>query len=137
MWPFSKRKPNVDFKICDTYLDHGFKIKILIDGKDVLERYVSLLDIAAHNRKIDELKVSYYRKLTGLNRVIEASNQKKSTKTQSSIWHVLGCMPTTDRSTVERAFRRMAMVYHPDHGGTASAFQTLTEAKEKALAKCI
>ena len=57
-------------------------------------------------------------------------------KTQSSIWHVLGMMPTTDRNAVEKAFRKMSLVYHPDAGGTSSAFNTLMEAKEKALQKC-
>lgn len=64
------------------------------------------------------------------------SHQKIVEKTQSSIWHVLGMMPTTDRSAVEKAFRKMSMVYHPDQGGTSVAFNTLVEAKEKALQKC-
>lgn len=57
-------------------------------------------------------------------------------KTQSSIWHVLGMMPTTDKSAVEKAFRKMSMVYHPDQGGTSGSFNTLMAAKEKALQKC-
>lgn len=60
----------------------------------------------------------------------------RPTTTQSSIWHVLGMMPTTDKSKVLAAYRRMAMVYHPDHGGDSKAFQTLSDARDKALAKC-
>jgi hypothetical protein len=62
--------------------------------------------------------------------------EKTVEKTTSSIWHVLGMMPTTDRNAVEKAFRKMSMVYHPDTGGTTSAFNALVEAKEKALQKC-
>lgn len=57
-------------------------------------------------------------------------------KPQSQIWHVLGIMPTTDRNAVISAYRKMSMVYHPDCGGDAKAFETLTNAKEKALLKC-
>lgn len=57
-------------------------------------------------------------------------------KTASSIWHVLGMMPTNDRTAVEKAFRKMSLVYHPDAGGTSKSFNTLVEAKEKALQKC-
>lgn len=59
-----------------------------------------------------------------------------SNKTQSSIWHVLGMMPSKKRADVLKAFKRMALVYHPDHGGTSETFQALTAAKEKALSKC-
>ena len=62
--------------------------------------------------------------------------EKTVEKTRSSIWHVLGMMPTTDSSAVEKAFRKMSMVYHPDAGGTSKSFNTLVEAKEKALQKC-
>ena len=62
--------------------------------------------------------------------------EKVVTKTQSSIWHVLGIMPTTDKSKVIAAYRKMSTVYHPDNGGTNDAFQTLTNAKDKALEKC-
>ena len=57
-------------------------------------------------------------------------------KTQSSIWHVLGMMPTTNSDAVEKAFRKMSMVYHPDQGGTSGSFNTLVEAKAKALKVC-
>lgn len=62
--------------------------------------------------------------------------ERTVTKTQSSIWHVLGMMPTTDKQKVLTAYRKMAMIYHPDHGGSSEAFQTLNDAKDKALAKC-
>lgn len=67
---------------------------------------------------------------------INRLNLPKVEKTTSSIWHVLGMMPTTDRNAIEKAFRKMSMVYHPDTGGTSSAFNALVEAKEKALQKC-
>lgn len=65
-----------------------------------------------------------------------ASQLEDSKKTTSSIWHVLGCMPTTDKSKVQAAFKKMALVYHPDHGGSSQAFQILVNARDKALEKC-
>lgn len=61
--------------------------------------------------------------------------QSNSSNNQSSIWHVLGIMPTNDRDKIEKAFRKMSMVYHPDHGGTSTAFNTLVKAKEKAISQ--
>lgn len=54
---------------------------------------------------------------------------------QSSIWHVLGIMPTKDRDKILSAFKRMSMVYHPDVGGDGKAFNTLVTARDKALSK--
>lgn len=71
-----------------------------------------------------------------MNRLDLPVREKIVEKTQSSIWHVLGMMPTTDRNAVEKAFRKMSMVYHPDVGGTSKAFNALVSAKEKALQKC-
>lgn len=73
-----------------------------------------------------------------INKILQylPSTERVITKTQSSIWHVLGIMPTTDRANVIAAYRKMALVYHPDHGGTSESFQTLNNAKDKALAKC-
>jgi len=62
--------------------------------------------------------------------------EKIVTKTQSSIWHVLGIMPTTDKDKVISAYRKMSTVYHPDCGGTSSSFNTLNNAKDKALQQC-
>lgn len=59
-----------------------------------------------------------------------------NTITRSSIWHVLGIMPTSDRSKVLTALKKMALVYHPDCGGTSESFNTLKQARDKALAKC-
>jgi hypothetical protein len=127
MWPFNS-KQNVKVKIKDVYSD-GFDILVIINGEIVFERYIELTEINAHNMKILKLKMHLQSAL--MNKPSQAS-----TKTQSSIWHVLGCMPTTDRIVVEKAYRRMAMVYHPDSGGSSGAFQTLTKAKEKALNQC-
>lgn len=82
-------------------------------------------------KKVLELKlVSQY--LPKNERVVE----KTVVKTQSSIWHVLGMMPTNDKQKVLTAYRKMAMIYHPDHGGSSEAFQILNNAKDKALEKC-
>lgn len=72
-----------------------------------------------------------------INRLHLPVREKEVVKIQSSIWHVLGIMPTNDSSVVEKAFRKMSMVYHPDVGGDSKAFNTLVNAKEKALQKCI
>lgn len=90
-------------------------------------RIVFKLKNAAGKEKLLELSLDTIRKYL---------TPSSSTKTTSSIWHVLGIMPTTDRTVVLTAYRKMSLVYHPDGGGTAEAFQTLTNARDKALAKC-
>lgn len=77
-----------------------------------------------------------YKKICDLQTELLTLREGSHKTEQSSIWHVLGCMPTTDRTVIERSFKKMAMVYHPDHGGSSVAFITLQKAKEKALAKC-
>ena len=84
-------------------------------------------------KKDGETKRNYL----SLNRLSLPVREKEVVKVQSSIWHVLGIMPTNDSSVVEKAFRKMSMVYHPDVGGDSKAFNTLVNAKEKALQKCI
>lgn len=131
-----KPEPKVEYEFEDTYSRTLFKLKIKVDGKQIVSDLLPMHRIPAHNNVINDLNAQHYMKLKGLESVIKASSRKLSNGTQSSIWHVLGCMPTTDRTVVEKSFRKMAMVYHPDHGGTSGAFLTLTQAKEKALAKC-
>jgi DnaJ-class molecular chaperone len=38
-----------------------------------------------------------------------------------------------ERATIRAAFRRLASVHHPDHGGDAATFATLREAYDVAL----
>jgi hypothetical protein len=68
--------------------------------------------------------------------VIAQPKVVEKVKTQASIWHVLAIMPTTDESKVVTAYKKMALVYHPDHGGSNEAFQALIAARDKALQKC-
>lgn len=53
-----------------------------------------------------------------------------------SCWFILGMMPTKDTGKVKTAYRKMSMVYHPDLGGDAKAFQSLTVAYNTALSLC-
>jgi len=132
MWPFTKSKPKIEIRLGHSEIKtyESFVVGVYIDGELHSAQRFNLKDIDAYHDKIQDIKVffnNYYS--------IRYAKQNQN-KQQSSIWHVLGCMPTTDRNVVEKAFRRMAMVYHPDHGGTSKTFQALTDAKEKALAKC-
>lgn len=132
MWPFSKREPKVTYEFEESYSRTLFRLKILVDGEEIVSDLLPIGRISAYHNAVYDLMAQHQLKLKGMEKLLKAS----TVKTQSSIWHVLGCMPTTNRSVVEKAFRKMAMVYHPDHGGTSGAFLTLTQAKEKALAKC-
>lgn len=128
MWPFSKKKFTVHFY----NLEHSpetLLVRVKLGNDVVSEQHIDAKSITAVKNIIREYT---YAKL----RYQRATPSASSDKQQSSIWHVLGCMPTTDKTKIESAFRKMAMVYHPDHGGSSTAFQTLVAAKEKALAKC-
>lgn len=127
MWPFTKRKPKVKYEFCDTWGSQNTRIKILVDGEELINEMIAMWVIPQHAQKVRD----YEAKLKAMQMLLDAS-----IKQSVSIWYVLGCMPTTDRSVVEKAYRKMAMIYHPDHGGDSKAFQTLFAAKAKALAKC-
>jgi DnaJ domain len=47
-------------------------------------------------------------------------------------WSVLGVTPNATLDDVEDAFRRLAMVHHPDRGGSADVMARLSEARELA-----
>ncbi len=46
---------------------------------------------------------------------------------------MLGVPANYSREDVVKAFRRLALKHHPDHGGDAGAFQKLTEARNLLL----
>ena len=50
-------------------------------------------------------------------------------------WKTLDLKPTKDKQQIERAWRKLASKYHPDHGGDAEKFKQLRAAYEQALAK--
>lgn len=48
-------------------------------------------------------------------------------------WAMIGCIPTKDKSAVEKSFRKMSMIYHPDQGGNADYFKKLCDARDEIL----
>ena len=119
MFGFGKKKKNKFNKLHFIGVEQGYiAFQLTNSDGETKELY---LDIA---------KIANY--LPKQKQVVE----KIVTKTQSSIWHVLGMMPTNDKQKVLTAYRKMAMIYHPDHGGSSEAFQTLNNARDKALEKC-
>lgn len=50
-------------------------------------------------------------------------------------WKVLDLRPTKDKQQIERTWRKLASLHHPDHGGDAEKFKLIREAYEQALAK--
>lgn len=49
-------------------------------------------------------------------------------------WDVLGVARDADRRAIENAFKALARVHHPDHGGTDAAFIRLRRAYEAGIA---
>lgn len=50
-------------------------------------------------------------------------------------WKTLELKPTKDKQQIERAWRKLASKYHPDHGGDEEKFKQLRSAYEQALVK--
>jgi hypothetical protein len=50
-----------------------------------------------------------------------------------SHWEILGINKTNDKALILRAFRKLAMKYHPDHGGKQEDFVKLKKAYHAAL----
>ena len=49
-----------------------------------------------------------------------------------SVWSVLGVPQSASRDELRLAFRRRALLVHPDHGGTNEAFRNLVLAYKEA-----
>lgn len=50
-------------------------------------------------------------------------------------WKILDLRPTKDRQQIEKVWRKLASLHHPDHGGDAEKFKEIREAYEQALTK--
>ena len=49
-------------------------------------------------------------------------------------WHqVLGVYPEASEELIKAAYRRLCLKHHPDHGGTADAFNRIKKAYEEAI----
>ena len=111
--PFFTRKPKISVTVNDTGLKEGFRVIVKNHDDELFSNYYSAKDLNAYKILLQ--------------------------KTQSntvSIYYILGMTPSTNIEDVKKAYRRMVMVYHPDHGGTVELFNNLVQAKDKALAKC-
>lgn len=54
----------------------------------------------------------------------------------SNPWKTLNISPTKDKDLINKAWRKLASIHHPDHGGDADTFKKIREAYEDALSKC-
>jgi len=48
---------------------------------------------------------------------------------KSNVYKLLGLTPPVTRAQVITAYRKLAMKFHPDKGGSATRFREITEAK--------
>lgn len=48
-------------------------------------------------------------------------------------WKLLNLKPTRDKQQIDQAWRRLASIHHPDHGGNAETFKQIRTAYEQAL----
>lgn len=48
-------------------------------------------------------------------------------------WKLLNLQPTCDRQQIEKAWRKLASIHHPDHGGNEDTFKQIRVAYEQAL----
>lgn len=56
---------------------------------------------------------------------------------KKDVYHVLGVHPGSDLAAIRLAYRRLALVAHPDKGGSAKAFQTVAAAFEALSAAAV
>lgn len=48
-------------------------------------------------------------------------------------WKLLNLNPTRDKQQIDRAWRKLASIHHPDHGGDPETFKQIRAAYEQAL----
>ncbi len=58
---------------------------------------------------------------------------KPKAKKVAPHWVILGLQPWASEGEITSAFRRLAMKFHPDHGGTSEQMMELNRAREAAL----
>ena len=51
-------------------------------------------------------------------------------------WKLLNIPPTKDKEAISKAWRKLASIHHPDHGGDEDTFKQIRTAYEQALKKC-
>ena len=56
--------------------------------------------------------------------------------TELDPFEYLNLPPYATEAEVQRAYRRLARVHHPDHGGTDAAFDELQKSKASAIEAC-
>ena len=61
-----------------------------------------------------------------------AAPQRPKAEGPRSVWEVLGLAPDASPEDVKRAYRKKALLTHPDHGGDEAAFREVQRAYEVA-----
>ncbi len=89
-----------------------------------------VIDIERSNRRADrELDAM-------LAEMVRKQRQKAAPLRIGQHWQTLGIAPTRDKQAVIKAFKKRALVVHPDKGGSNAAFLKLSEARTLALKEC-
>ncbi len=61
-------------------------------------------------------------------------NEKRSKKAGRKAWHeVLEVAPDASREAIQAAYRRLAKLHHPDHGGSTEKMAEINAARDEAL----
>jgi hypothetical protein len=66
-------------------------------------------------------------------RTAEAQGTPSAKAASDSIWTVLGLSPSATVAEIKTAFRKRALLAHPDHGGDPADFRNLQAAYREAL----
>jgi hypothetical protein len=51
------------------------------------------------------------------------------------LWDIVGCEPTKNKDEIIAAYKRTALICHPDRGGNVSLFNVLTESKDTLISR--
>jgi len=105
----------------ETY-DDGFKDGYYKGKKEAKEKYYSRGEDAGFAKGWDACK-KFFKK----------DFYTKPKEIVNDFWLVLGIMPTKDIIAIEKAYKKMSLVYHPDQGGSNEHFIRLTKSKESAI----
>lgn len=112
--------------------DPGVSVYFTVDGESLVIAQDRFLDMTDNMRSIS-LAIEGMRRMQrhGGQHIMQRAFRGFTALPPPKPWHeVLGVAPDAPKSSIEGAYRKLAMTCHPDHGGSVEAMAAITAARD-------